>query len=467
MANSRKQFQLNILNNKLQDYQSRLLKLQNEKNGIIQNSAITNNITSNDSIINDKDTNNKKFLEQREIELKSQLEQLKREINSTRSNQARTVNTIKLLPNDLQKSIIQEKLIYEEECLHLDGKLKEAEDLLQTQMNQQIKDKLALEIMISSLQQQIATASQNITEIQANAHEFRKGTIQALKDKKQQKKQIQQQITTIQDTHQKHLDNHSNLLTANQSLLEYKNQIINNYYAHKDQNNICESIKQLELEGLQGLQGLPELVDNRWQAEDINKIIEIIDDKINDNTNLANLISIKESRNNKRNNQIIQQLHSNMQPYSRSQKVISYKDNFKLAKLEKTNLEDNLSTLQKEFDNWDITVIAAIQNNYHNTINQIEDDRTRALERINIMTSRLNTENEEIRSNLERQITILTEKLININNNIQSINLQIADIKCKQELLDMNQTTLEKLNTKITEIENAIQLIEKDIASIV
>jgi chromosome segregation ATPase len=458
----RKQFQLNILTNKLSNYLATLKELQENKSQL------------GEPNINDYKSRHKRhILENEKSRLEAKLAELQTEITNIRSSCMRTINTQKLLPNQLSSNIEKENAIYNEECTMIDEKIVEAKELLESKMNQQVIDKQALEELIKELQMQITNAAQNITEIQATAHVFRKSTLEALQAKKKQKKQVQSQIATIQDTTQHYLQRLFILAEQNQIFLEYKTQLINNFYsisknqtvnASKDASN--DDLKNEQITILEKIKELGINVSQDILAMDgLNPIIDMIDNKILENKKTIDFMDNKASRNNIRNTRIITQLQTSIEPRTRN-KVMSYKDSYKLAKLDKNNLEQSAAKLQKELDNWESNVITNIQNTYQDTLNQLEIDRSRALERLNIMTARLNDEHQNTHSQLEEYINIYSNKISDLNNQTKDLLTQIANIKKELEIVDINQTKLEKVNSRITETEKVICLIEKDIASL-
>ena len=148
------------------------------------------------------------------------------------------------------------------------------------------------------------------------------------------------------------------------------------------------------------------------------------------------------------------------------EKVISYKDNYKNAKLIKTALEERLNYLQARLNSWDIEVIDNIKHEYKMKLDSLDADTLRAQERLNIMTSRIISEHETDIISLAGKIKQVENELAETNNLLKQANQELATLQ--EEIAKNNSTNieLEKINTQIRNVELAITRIQMDIASL-
>lgn len=445
----RKQFQITVLTNKLNQYNTSLKELLDNKE------QLCNDISQVDTL---KYNYKRHILITEKSKLEVILEGYRKEYTELRTNQAITLNYFKLLPATLASNLAAEQLVFEEECDTIDARIEEAKQLLSTEMQQQELDKLALQDAINDYTNQIAVANDTITQIQVGAHSFRKNTLAQLHSNKQQKKETLLQIDSLQ-TQSNTFDSHiAQLTTENIKLLELKTAFINSHYNQQDNKNILAELGKYIT--------VNENEMNEISADEhINKLVAKIDAKIQSNTIQIESIKNKASRNNIRNSHLIQNLLASLQPRNR-EKVISYKDDYKMAKQDKTILEDTLAILQNKFNHWETDVIGTIETRYKDTIEQLQNDRIRAQERLDIMISRFNNSHQLECQQLEASIQSYANKIMDINTKIMEVNQEISKLAKQLDELDITQTKLEKLDARIKDIQTAISKIETDLATL-
>jgi chromosome segregation ATPase len=200
-------------------------------------------------------------------------------------------------------------------------------------------------------------------------------------------------------------------------------------------------------------------------AELLNAIISYLDKQIQDARNQLTSISKKATRLDKNITTTSNHLQSKIQPISRA-KIISYKDNYKNAKMYRIYLEQELSYLRTKLDSWDIEIIENAKIEYNQILDSLEAEKQRAQERLNIMTSRITIENEINKLNLADRIKQLENELSNTNNLIKQDNEEQLVLLEEINKQNANQNELDKINTQISNLIQAIEKINIDIKSL-
>ena len=152
--------------------------------------------------------------------------------------------------------------------------------------------------------------------------------------------------------------------------------------------------------------------------------------------------------------------------YTSRGKVISYKDNYKNAKLIKTTLEEQLWRLQARFNSWDIEIIGNANLEYKMTLDSLEADKLRAKERLDIMTSRIIDEHESNIQTLSGRIRQVENELTTTNNFLKQTNTELATLQEDIVKNNLSKIELDKINTQIANVEIAIDKIQLDISSL-
>ena len=461
-----KQFQIRMLTNKLKDYSERLVALESKKQNLIDNQ------------VKDKHDKyiykfHKNIFLQEHTTITNNINKLKVEQNQTRSDKMLALNNIKLLPNIRDSNIENEKAIYLEECKNIDAKLIEEEEKYQDNMKQQVIDKQLLEEEINSIQDEINNATTNITNLQENAHAFRKNTISQLHEQKQQKKAIHEEITKLKDIENLHHNNKYNLTTENNNLQSLKQQLINYYYLTSESTSKSTSESQHTiiniLEPINTVISIStdkslEFISNNLDTE-LNNIINIIDTQIQSNERIIKNTEKQINKLTVNNNTVIRHLTTDRTNRNRY-RVLSYKDSYKQAKMEKNMLESKLQELQSVYNDWDSCVVNKLGNDNREMLAILEADKLRANERLSIMNDRYNEEYRKQKDILEERKQHHENKLLNITNQLNELTVKLENTNKKLDSLDITQTEINKIDTAIVEITNSISIIEHDLASL-
>jgi chromosome segregation ATPase len=455
----RKQFQLQILSNKLIEYNTNLERLKSKQTEL--SNSIKNGISNNSININSNVNTLANLLDQKNT-LESRMQGYKNEIMKIRSVHTRLQHEIKSLPGQLETNKKQELDIYNEEILNINGRTQETQQDYLNKLKSLEIDKFQLIEQLRDLENQLSMAQENISSIQENAHAYRKNTLFELQQKKQQKVAINTALDELNKTKELYNNNQNDVSNLLDSLIQLKTQIINSYY-NNDTMNIMSvpNIKELLTEALLNTINTSGINN----AELLNAIISYLDKQIQDARNQLTSISKKATRLDKNITTTSNHLQSKIQPISRA-KIISYKDNYKNAKMYRIYLEQELSYLRTKLDSWDIEIIENAKIEYNQILDSLEAEKQRAQERLNIMTSRITIENEINKLNLADRIKQLENELSNTNNLIKQDNEEQLVLLEEINKQNANQNELDKINTQISNLIQAIEKINIDIKSL-
>jgi len=468
--NKRNQFQLQLLSNKLAEYTTKLDNLKSKQ------TELFNSIKTAPTQHTLEDANRLDLLEQKKI-LEARIQEYKNDLANSRSEYTRLNHQIKLLPGQLESNKKQEFAIYQEEIQNIKGRTHEANQDYLDKLESLEVDKLNLSIQIQDLQNQLTESQNNLSSIQEHAHSYRKNTILELQQKKQQKTAITTTLDEFNKTKEFYNTNSIAVVNLLDTLIELKTQVINSYYANPDanpdanQHNILQTPNARELLPAALFDSNTDTNTNTSMdtnsGELLNTVVSYLDKQIQDAKYQLSSISKKATRLDKTITATANDLKTKQDISSTSrEKVISYKDNYKNAKLIKTALEERLNYLQARLNSWDIEVIDNVKHEYKIKLDSLDADTLRAQERLNIMTSRIISEHETDIISLAGKIKQVENELAETNNLLKQANQELATLQ--EEIAKNNSTNieLEKINTQIRNVELAITRIQMDIASL-
>ena len=459
----RNQFQIKHLTIKLTEYTNKLEQLKIKQKELIDS---IDDLVVNNSIQNEHRQN---LIEQKKS-LEARIQIYKNDLNIYRSEFIQLNNDIQYLPIDLEKQQKQEQDIYDDEINNIIGRTQETEQLHNDKLKYLDIEKLKLLEEIKERQKQISLSNENISSIQEQSHSHRKNTILELQQKKQQKILI---TSTLDEFNKKKELYNNNTITISkkiENLIELKGQLIDIHYANS-QMNITEYLEYIrkntnvnELCSKDELFPMEEFNFNN-PIELLNSLISNIEKQIqNAKYNLSSL-GAKQIQMDKTINITIKNMKNEMEPVSRT-KVISFKDNYKLAKLEKTKLEENLSLLEARLNSWDVEVVNKTILDYKTALNILDEDKIRAKDRLMIMLSRINTEYTSTIKIKEDRIRQINRECANINANIKQMNQELIILEKEIKKQDSKRMELDELNKQIGNTELAIHKIKIDITSL-
>lgn len=468
--NRRNQFQLQLLTQKINDNKNKLNQLTTARDNLINTS------TSNNTNLEEQSTAQQNKLitlaEQKQL-LENQNVEIRSFITKSRGDHSSITNQLKLLPSKLATDQKQEQDIYNEEIHSIECRIKEAGEQHLENLNQLVIDKSNLADDIIKYQNELSIMNDNITAIQENAHGFRKNTIQELQQRKQQKVTLQQMINNHNQQRDIYITTQNNTQDEIDKLTSLKSKAIDRFYS-SNTNNLLSDLQtilaNLNLEvPNKTFETTPGTTPGTTPSELLSTIVAYIDNKITTNKTILANINNKTEKLDKRLSVIYDTHYLN----SNSSNDIktrchhpSYKQEFKTAKLEKEQLQKTIDTLIAKNTNWENEMITTARVNYQNILNELENDRQRAAERLEIMATRLTEQNITKLSDLQNQIKELEDNLADASNKLQNNKTEITKIEQEIQLANSTQIEINKLNTQITTLENTISKIQLDIDSL-
>lgn len=466
----KKQFQLQSLTSKLNTYENTLNELVEKRKIILASTLLIDTETNNDFKMK---INN---LLTRKTDIEKQITDTKTQITSNKYDITNITNQIKLLPTNLSQNIANETSIYNDEITNIENIITHTNIKHQEQLHTANIDHLTILTNINTIKEQLIQQNNTITELQFNAHHSRKTVLEELHQKKQQKIQIQQQIENIstQNTiYNQHLDK---LTEINTILAQIKIEIINAHYeiSNAIQNTIQNTNPkntELLINLITKLNTYFETQENpisNIQIENLNQSAYIynitteIDNLIANNTARIDIIKLKATKARIKNDTHISLYIKQQIPNTARNKVISYKDQYKIEKGKRTELQNKLEELQYLYDNYEVIVINKFVAEYNNVILELDNHKQRANERLSIMKERLSLEHKENNTKLEKQIQTLQQNLITNNKLLLELNSQLNNINTNLAELDKSNLELHNLDNSITQLETTITKIKND-----
>lgn len=454
----RKQFQIQHLSSTLTGYNNKLANLTKQQTALLNSISQTINPgKETDSLADQKQS------------LEARIQSYKNDIIKHRSEHTRLSHQVKLLPGQLETNKHDELDIYNEEIQNITGRTQEAKhDYLDKQKTLEV-NKSILAMQIQSLQNQVAASQDNITSIQEHAHSYRKNTLLELKQKKQQKVAITNTLNELNKTRELYSTNYIEITNRLDGLNKLKTRLIDTYYSESANANtsmvdLHDVINVAKASGLipEGELNLSSDIQN---AELFNTIIANLDKQIQEDTYLLSSITRKSTRLDKTISKTANDLVSKLGATSR-EKVASYKDNYKNAKMGKISLEEELARLQSRMNSWDVEVFQAAENEYTMLLESLEADTLRAKERLDIMTARIMNNHVINQASLAEQIKQVELNLANLNNLIKESNQELAVLLDEINTKNATKTELDKINSQMATMMGAIEKIKADIKSL-
>lgn len=442
----KKQFQLQTSQGKLIKYKETLQTLQDTR---LKLDNTTNKSNLDRSIIIE--------LQQKQINLEKKQQLFKKDINLNVNKISNANKDLLLLDKLKDNNNIEEDNIFNDEISRIEEYIIEIKDKHNKSIESAYLDKLELSNNIELIKNELDLQNKIISEIQITSHSSRKQTLEELHIKKQDKLITQQHITNFK---------------------EYDIDIGNQIQALEKQNNDIIDFKKLLIDKEYNIEyDDKKLSDfyvefNRYTNFSLDTQISINDkiaslDKIyNDNQNKIQYINKKFSKN-KQNNTI--KLKHILDTYNNINrvKVIGYKDQYKIEKEKRTQLENVLSDMSNKYEKFETSVIITINNDLKNMINVSENDKLRAVERLNIMKERIIVDYENEKNRINDIIIDSKLNLENISKDFNNCNIELDNIKEMIIKEDIIGNELYKIDIEIVKYQDIIKQIESDIESMI
>ena len=443
IIDKKKQFQIQTVQSKLDNYKQTLQTLLESHKQLSNNLELNN--PNNDNL--DKLNSNRIFLE-------TTLKELKTNIAKTTDNITKLSYSLKELPSIRINKYNEEEIILKQEIDRIELKKIEDKEKYDKSIEKAHLDKLKLIDDISIIQNAILEQNNIISQIQITTHSNRKDTLLQLHQKKEDKNNIKKQIDNINIIDNLVNNQITQLKNTIRKLEEFKIMLVDKIYdTSTDTSNDTNNTNSLE---------------NYYNEFNIDKKlllndkINIIDIKINDIQNKINNITIKLNKNKNSNTSRINSIIDNYNKTTR-EKVIAYKDIFKIEKEKKKQLQLILDTLNYQYDTFENKIIANINLNATNAINELHIDMIRANERLIIMKYRINLEYETKTNHITDEIKILNINIIELSKKYSNINKELQNL---QIIIDKENSVgkdIAKLNEEIQKYKAMIMQNETNI----
>jgi hypothetical protein len=455
----KKQFQKQLLTSKIKEHTIILSTLEKSYNDLINNSNIT---ISNQNSINIDKLN---VLHQDKSILENNKKTIKQKINNLTTNISQLDYNLKQLPLDTKDILTKEINILNDEHQRIENDRLETITSNIENINKANLDKEQLLKDIELLKVNTKLQANVITNIQKESHSSRKNILESLKEKKQLKIKLNNTIENSTITVNTFIQQINNLNNEINNLIEFKKLLVN--YEYNTETNTDDVLDANAESDSNTISKLPELetyhklynIDNNILLNDkLNKL----DDIITNNKNQILLFNTKLSKTETLNNYSIK---NNINNYynSNSNKVLTYKDTFKIEKEKQTQLEITLDTKLTLYNNYETLIIDKINNDFKTRIECLNLDKLNANKRLHIIKLRMNKDYENKKKELKKQIEDTKQEMQKQNEYIYNINNNIKIATTTIEKTNILNDELYILENKIKKHKDIISITEKDL----
>ena len=435
-------FQKKLLNSQLTENTIIVSKLENKCHEL---GKLLDNINSNLTINTDLHTIQNKILslEQQKSTYKTTMIFLTHKISKCNKE-------IEEIPQTIINDIKNEHIILTNELERIDIEMIECINQNKEEIDKAKIEKQILLTKINNIKQDIYSNDTDLSELQLKLHYSRKIIINDLKKMKHSKTNLKNEIIINKER--------LNLFTEELIIL-------------KENNIELEHFKALLIDAEYNLEhNIIQLTEyhtkfNIMNTLVLNEMLTLINTIITNNTNQIDYINktiIKLNINNTSfanaaNNEINSKNHSN---------IIPYKDNYKLFKQKKKELQTILDQLLNTYNNYETLIINKINYKYKEISDILECDSKKAKERFNIINIRINKESETNKIKLDEEIINTKLELKDTEISISKTSQYIKNLKIHIET--KNTINIELLNLEITinKHKTIIKQIETDLSSL-
>ena len=357
---------------------------------------------------------------------------------------------IEEIPQTIINDIKNEHIILTNELERIDIEMIECINQNKEEIDKAKIEKQILLKKINNIKQDIYSNDTDLSELQLKLHYSRKIIINDLKKMKHSKTNLKNEIIINKER--------LNLFTEELIIL-------------KENNIELEHFKALLIDAEYNLEhNIIQLTEyhNKFNIMNtlvLNEMLTLINTIITNNTNQIDYINktiIKLNINNTSfanaaNNEINSKNHSN---------IIPYKDNYKLFKQKKKELQTILDQLLNTYNNYETLIINKINYKYKEISDILECDSKKAKERFNIINIRINKESETNKIKLDEEIINTKLELKDTEISISKTSQYIKNLKIHIET--KNTINIELLNLEITinKHKTIIKQIETDLSSL-
>jgi len=430
------QFQIQTSQGKLIKYKQIISELEDNRKKIC--------------ITTDSSTPNKCFiieLQNKQIYLEDKQQQLKKHIYLNINEISDANKKLSLLDTLKENKLKEENNILQDEIIRIQDNIIDINKIYQQKKELAYNDKLELLNNIEIIKNELILQNNIISEIQINSHCSRKKTLEELHTNKQNKIITNENINNIKENDANFNNQIKTLENKINDIIEFKKLIIDSEY-NLDYDNSKLNLYYTEFD-----------LDIQLS---INDKISILDNLITDNKNKIQFINKKFNKIKETNNIKLQNILDTYNQVNRV-KVIGYKDQFKIEKDKRTQLENILTDLYDKYNTFDSVVISNLDNEIKDIFNELENDKIRSNERLDIMKIRILEEHKNENDRLNNLITnskSTLEVLYNDFNDIKTNIVNTKEIINKENIIGIE---LEKIDNDIIKYQNIIKQIESDI----
>ena len=430
------QFQINILQSKLDEYNKTLLGLtetrENYKNKLDIDYPDYNKITN---------------LQDTYSDLESQIKSLKLNISNIMNTITINTQLYKQQTIIYETHTLEEETILKDELSRIDSMYIEINEIYNKSIIDATNNKTILLEDKSLIENKLLEQKNTIKYLQLDAHIARKTVLSQLHQKKHDNLQIQTEMTNNNNSETIFIEQINNINTYQDNLAQLKFNLIDDNYK--------ESLPCIDTISL-------ELLYNIDSTLPLTEKLVIIDRYIKDNQSRLQLLNVRFTKHKTNNNVNINTIVSN---YNNIQRIptITFKDNLKIEKEKFKSLEYVLEDINNKYSTYEDIIIGNIVSILQKSKSDIEDERCKAIERITIMRERIRN---DYNMNKDRLHHTITENKITLKDLQLSLYKKNEDIIIIKELLikeNVIGNQIDKINEQIEININKIKQTENDI----
>jgi len=383
------------------------------------------------------------------LKLESEKLNCKKTISALTTTISNIKTKIKEYPDTIIENIKKENNILYDEIERIEIDRLETVCIHQEELKKGYIDKECLLNNITLHKEKISYHNDYIDNLQIELHKSRKNTIEQLKENKIKKNNLNNELKNY-----------------NETIINFKNKI----NELKQTNNDLEKFKKLLIDSEYNIETTNIELDNYYTKFNINKQltinekIDLIDNFMDGNINDINYMNKKMNKTETLNNTIINE--TNKDKSINNFKIITYKDNYKIAKEKKKNLQLELDKLLEKYNNYESIVIYSITNKFNDKIKELDYDIVRAKDRFEIIKFRLKNEEEKNKIISEETINTIKIELSNNENRIIKVSNEIKELIKNKECYQKITLEMKQLSIEIQNYKNNIKHYETDLSSL-
>ena len=447
--NKKIQYQVSKIQSNILQYNNILEKLNLEKLNL-GNKLITTKVE-------ELDINN--ILEHR-----NKLSSLEAESKSIKQNISDTTKEISIANNLLldtvtirENKIKDEEQINKDELLRIEGEIIDNNTTHNSELLQADLDKASLLDNIQFVESQLDLQNKIIVELQTISHTSRKETLASLQQKKQDKLNTLQHINNNKEIENEFTNQIVSLEANIQKLINLKTLIIDIEY----------NVSNGSSDSGSGNGDIYSLY-NEFNIDvniPITEKILIIDTQITDYQNKLTILNNKFNKSKNTNTARIQNILNTYNTTNRI-KVLGYKDKYKIEKEKKNELETILAIMKNKYDTYEEIIINNIKNKLDNSMIELDNDREKSIDRMNIMNIRILDEFNSENLRINKMISDNKNKLQVLRNSFDLNMKDISYIKLIIEAEDSINCELDRVNEQIKMYMSNIKQSESEIINL-